>query len=53
MDKLLTRKEAAHVFGVEEHTVTEWVKKGLIDHVRVGKRFWIPESAAKPKEAVK
>lgn len=53
MDKLLTRKEAASVFGVDEHTVTEWVKKGLIDCVRVGKRFWIPESAAKPKEAVK
>lgn len=51
MEKLLTRKEAAELFRVDVRTVSDWVQKGKIVSVRIGRKILIPESVV--KEAVK
>ena len=53
MDRLLTRKEAAELFRVDVRTVSEWVRKGMIESVRIGRKILIPSSAVQVKEAVK
>lgn len=51
MEKLLTRKEAAELFRVDVRTVSDWVRKGMIASVRIGRKILIPASTI--KEAVK
>jgi len=43
MDKLVyTRDEAAQLLGVSAQTIDKYIKKGAIQHIRLGQRVMIP-----------
>ncbi len=43
-DRLMTRKEVAHLFGVSLVTIHHWTKKGLLKPYRMGTRIRFKES---------
>ncbi len=47
--KFYTIRQAAVIFQVREQTVSLWLRRGLINGVRIGHTWRIPESAFEDK----
>lgn len=45
MEPLYTLEEAAQVLKVSERSLAEWLRKGKIRGVKIGRAWRIPESA--------
>ena len=44
MEKLFNCDEVAEIFGIKKITVYDWVRKGKLPAVRVGKAYRVAES---------
>jgi excisionase family DNA binding protein len=39
-----TTKQVARMYGVTSNCVVKWIERGLIDYIRPGREYFIPES---------
>ena len=44
MEQMYTLTQVASIFSVTRQTVLNWVKKGNISAVKVGRKWFVPES---------
>lgn len=45
MEKMMNCKSVAELFGVKVPTVRAWIKAKKLEAIRIGRDFYIPESA--------